>query len=183
MKKNVTYKNFRNWFPVLLFAIVGACGGTLALLISILEINSDASTIILPLPTDGFILLSLSIILLYITYEYLPRLEQLMTTDNKDDIEARLTTLTKALSDAGQIINSIEQEISSRQELVSKLETQKALAERAITLNKEQVEAVTALLNQEISKQSKADAKREFLKDLSFFIAGVIVTIALGQLG
>ncbi len=183
MKHNVDYKTIGNWLPVLIVISLTFCGGMLALLTGTLEMSASALSIPLSMPTDGFIFLLLSIILLYIVFDNLPRLERLRTAASKDGLDTRLNALTQALNDAGQTIDSIEHEILSRQALVDKLQAQKTLAEKAITLNKEQVEAITALLNQEISKQSKADARREFLKDMAFFIAGIIVTVFLGQLG
>ena len=102
---------------------------------------------------------------------------------DSQDLNARLNTLVNALGDAGRIISAIETEIESRQELVQKLESQKAIAEKAITLSKEQVDAVSAILSQQVSQQSEKDSRRELLKDILIFAAGIIVTLLLHWLG
>jgi chromosome segregation ATPase len=99
------------------------------------------------------------------------------------DLNARLGALTHALDDAGRIISAIEIEIESRQELVGKLESQKAIAENAITLSKEQVDAVAAILSRQVSQQSEKDSRRELIKDILIFSAGIITSLLLHWLG
>jgi hypothetical protein len=99
------------------------------------------------------------------------------------NLNTRLSALTQALEDAGQVINSIEFEIQSRQDLVNKLESQKAIAEKAITLSKEQVDAVAAILSHQVSRRSDADSRRELFKDIAIFVAGIMVSVILHWLG
>jgi len=105
------------------------------------------------------------------------------TKTRSQNLETRLGELTSALTDAGRIISAIEVEIHGRQELVSRLERQKVLAERAIELSREQVDAVSALLSEHVTKQSKKDQRLELLRDVLFFFAGVLITILLSSLG
>jgi low affinity Fe/Cu permease len=73
----------------------------------------------------------------------------------KQTLDTRLQELINSLSQAGSAISGIEREIDSRQELAEKLEKQKMIAEEAIKLSKEQVDAVSALLSKQL--QNKAE--------------------------
>jgi hypothetical protein len=165
--------------PGMAFLTITAAG--MALVFSLLKFT-NLSALIFFFPSDAIILLMLSVVLLYLSYEKLPELIK-RNWSQPNNLDARLATLTQALSESSQIINAIELEMKSRQSLVEKLETQKAIAEKTISLSKEQVDAVSALLSQEVSKQSKADARHELFKDLMFFIAGILVTLALNYFG
>jgi len=99
------------------------------------------------------------------------------------DLNSRLHELTQALTDAGSVISAMETEIQSRQELATQLERQKAIAEQAIKLSREQVDAVSALLSEQVSKQNKLSARRELIKDIALFATGIFVTIILRKLG
>lgn len=99
------------------------------------------------------------------------------------DLNNRLKTLTDALAEAARIVSAIETEVKSREQLVNKLEQQMKLAEQAISLSKEQVAAVSALLSEQVAKQSQKDERRDLVKDMLFFIAGILLTLLLSSIG
>lgn len=92
-------------------------------------------------------------------------------------LDDRLGNLIRELSIAASAVNEIEAEIRARQTLVATLETQKEIAERTIELSSEQVDAVAAILSEQVSRQSKKDFRQELAKDMAIFILGVIVTL------
>jgi hypothetical protein len=101
----------------------------------------------------------------------------------KQTLDTRLQELINSLSQAGSAISGIEREIDSRQELAEKLEKQKMIAEEAIKLSKEQVDAVSALLSKQVAKQSRKDSRADWIKQIFFFVLGVLVTILLAKSG
>jgi len=107
--------------------------------------------------------------------------ESYTSTTLPQDLSTRIRILTMALEESGKVINAIETEIESRKELVTKLETQKAVAERAITLSREQVDAVSALLSDQVSRQSKKDFRIELVKDIAIFVSGIVITLLINR--
>ena len=79
--------------------------------------------------------------------------------------------MTNSLTQDGNAISAIEREINGRQELVEKLEKQKV------------IDAVSALLSEQVSKQRRQDNKIDWIKQILFFILGVLATIVLTKLG
>ncbi|MEL7524014.1 MAG: hypothetical protein AAGJ80_20735, partial [Cyanobacteria bacterium J06553_1] len=57
--------------------------------------------------------------------------------------------------------------------LVTQLERQKIVAEEAIRLSREQVDAVSALLSEKVSRENQAESRRALIRDFLFLIAGI----------
>jgi hypothetical protein len=166
-------RNLNLLFPDILLVLVGLA----AILIGLKErfSSSNRSLDVLILLILGVIALALSFIFdsKGIFAQHHPRS---VPPQNLDD---RLAKLTQALTEAGNVISSIESEIQSRQSLVQQLESQKVIAEQAIKLSKEQVDAVAALLSEQVAKQSREDSRRDKLRDVFFFALGVLVSFLL----
>ena len=99
------------------------------------------------------------------------------------NLKSTLEILSKVLEEAGNIIDNIEGEIQNKKELVKQLERQRSVAQQAIRLSGEQVNAVTALFMEQITTKSNEDSRRELRKDILIFILGVLAPILLKWLG
>lgn len=128
--------------------------------------------------SDSIVFLCLSVILMYLAWDKAgePSKYQLPQTQ---DLDSRLSTLTKALAEAGQTVGAIEAEIESRQVLVTQLERQKIVAEEAIRLSREQVDAVSALLSEKVSRENQAESRRALIRDFLFLIAGIAIPLII----
>ena len=152
-------------------------GVTLAMLISFTD-NNDFSQG----PINATMLLMLAVLILQ-TSKFIESSDNEAVHTEKQTLDTRLLELTNSLAQAGNAISAIEREINGRQELVEKLEKQKVIAEEAINLSKDQVDAVSALLSEQVSKQRGQDNKIDWIKQILFFILGVLATIVLTKLG
>jgi chromosome segregation ATPase len=102
---------------------------------------------------------------------------------SKTDLDSRIRQLVAALSDASAAIASIESEIESRRHLVDSLESQKRIAENAITLSKAQVDAVAQLLKLEITQSDQRSERRDYLLFGGGVLVSAIVALTLRLFG
>ncbi len=99
------------------------------------------------------------------------------------DLATRITTLANQLTNSLDLIASIEREVKARQELVKQLESQKEIAQAAVSLTKTQVDALAQLLNIEIQKGEKRSAARDYILFTAGIFASLAVTIILKAFG
>jgi flagellar basal body-associated protein FliL len=98
--------------------------------------------------------------LLSTTINLSQELQQARTTQQIQDgpLSSRLEALSSNLAITSESIRQVESDIERTKALVADLEKKKLLYEEAITLNRDQVEAVAFLLDQ----QQKEENKRSF---------------------
>lgn len=99
-----------------------------------------------------------------------------LTPPKADDLPTQITALTQSLNGAAKTIGEIERQIKQRQLLVEQLEREAQTASNLKTLNKDQLDAVAAVLNREI----KSDQSHNFwgTQALAFFYAAVGVALS-----
>jgi hypothetical protein len=139
----------------------------------------------LPNRTETYLILVASATMFYVVFgDLMIRALHLRQERQKaEQLPERLQQLTDALSIAAATVTEIEAELEKRREIVGQLETQKAIAERAIELTGEQVEAVASILRFQITAQSKRDFRAEIARDILFFVLGVAASYILNRLG
>jgi hypothetical protein len=94
-----------------------------------------------------------------------------------------LQQLTTTLNDASNVISDIEIELKTKQALVEELEKQKGIVERAIELNREQVEAIVTLLGRPVVEQSRRDNRQQVILSVVFLFLGIFLSVILRALG
>ena len=91
----------------------------------------------------------------------------------------RISSLQAELGKSLEAITAIEQAIAQRKELVDRLEVQRSIAEQAIDLSKEQVDAVAQILNLQLQKESGRAFRRDIVVNVIvaaiFFLLGYIM--------
>lgn len=123
------------------------------------------------------IILFLAILFFYLEWD---KERVLNATSVRTHFDTRLEELIRSLTEAGNAIGAIEVELQTKQALVEQLEQQKKIAEQAISLSKDQVEAVVALFAQPVTEESKRSARSQLIQNFIFLILGVILSFLVG---
>jgi hypothetical protein len=92
-----------------------------------------------------------------------------------ETIQSRIETLSGSLKDAAAIIAEIEREVNQRRDLVSELERKARLAEQLRAANKEEVEAISLLLREELGRNESRNFWSSFVQNAFFMLAGAFV--------
>ncbi len=93
----------------------------------------------------------------------------------EETFEDRVERAVGALTDANAIVGQLESEIAVRKAAVERLQEHQKLLE----LDKEQVQAVANLLQGETRKETRRATRIGVGSNFLFFLAGVLVTLAL----
>ena len=107
----------------------------------------------------------------------------LSSKNNKEEtLEDRINKLTIALKESSHLVTEVENEISSRQQLVEELQKDAEKYEKLVSINQEQVDAVAQLLQGELRKESNKSFVKGIIVNFIFFIlgAGVSILISIG---
>lgn len=94
-------------------------------------------------------------------------------------LEKRIELLTKSLNESVSVIDQIQLEIEERQELVKKLKRDADIYSEVYKLKKNEVDAVSQLLREEILRNNKKTQLEGFFQNLLFFIIGSIVSLII----
>jgi len=86
----------------------------------------------------------------------------------------RINKLTSALKESSRLVSEVEGEIAERQSLVAELQRDAERYQQLVTINKEQVEAVTQLLQGELRKEGSKSFWKGVLVNFIFFGLGVL---------
>jgi Fe2+ transport system protein B len=88
----------------------------------------------------------------------------------------KLVTLSERLESASSAISEVEAEIEKTKKLVDELEQKKNLYEQVVNTNREQVEAISLLLNE----QRRQDEAKSFWIDT---VIGLLINLAIMFVG
>jgi hypothetical protein len=93
-----------------------------------------------------------------------------------ETLEIRINKLSSALKESSRLVSEVEGEISKRQSLVAELQADAARYQRLVSINKEQVEAVTQLLQGELRKEGNKSFWKGVLVNFIFFGLGALLS-------
>jgi ABC-type multidrug transport system fused ATPase/permease subunit len=99
-----------------------------------------------------------------------------------DSLESRISRLGKALQESSALISEMESEIQDRHKLAAKLAKDAESYQQLITLNREQVEAISSALRTEIAAEGKRAFWKNFAQNLGFFVAGAVASLFIAIL-
>lgn len=99
-----------------------------------------------------------------------------------DSLESRISRLGKALQESSALISEMETEIQDRHRLATKLAEDAKSYQRLITLNQEQVEAISSALRTEIAAENKRAFWKNFAQNFGFFVAGALASLLIAVL-
>lgn len=100
----------------------------------------------------------------------------------EDSVEERMTRLTSALSEAVHFTREIESEIATRSKLADKLQKDITTYNSLLEVKKEEVEAISQVLRQELRQEAKRSFWKDFCVNFLFFALGVGATLLIGWL-
>lgn len=92
-------------------------------------------------------------------------------------LEERINSLTTALKESVKLIDTIQSEIDSKQQLADRLQKDIAIADNLIKLKKPEVEAITQVLRTELDAQEKKSFYKDVAINAGFFLAGAVVSV------
>lgn len=93
-----------------------------------------------------------------------------------ETLELRINKLSSALKESSRLVSEVEGEIEKRQALVAELQADAARYQQLVAINKEQVEAVTQLLQGELRKEGNKSFWKGVLVNFVFFVLGALVS-------
>jgi len=93
-----------------------------------------------------------------------------------ETLEIRINKLSSALKESSRLVSEVEGEIAKRQSLVAGLQADAERYQQLVTINKEQVEAVTQLLQGELRKEGSKSFWKGVLANFIFFALGVFLS-------
>ena len=96
---------------------------------------------------------------------------------NNLDLSKRIEIVSEDMKNTANELASIQSELQQRIELVDKLNNDAKNAEAIIDMSKDQVDAVSAILNSELNKSNNQNFWVSFAMNVFFMILGSIVTI------
>lgn len=91
-------------------------------------------------------------------------------------LEIRINKLSSALKESSRLVSEVEGEIEKRQSLVAELQADAVRYQRLVSINKEQVEAVTQLLQGELRKEGDKSFWKGVLVNFIFFALGALLS-------
>jgi peptidoglycan hydrolase CwlO-like protein len=100
-------------------------------------------------------------------------------TVQRQTIQDRIGSLTKALGEATTLISHIESEIQARSALAEQLQKDIDEYNKITELKKPEVEAVAQLLRGELQKEGRSTFWKGFALNFVFFILGAAVSIII----
>ncbi len=99
------------------------------------------------------------------------------TSGGGETTEARVTRLTRSLTEASKLITEIEREIQKRTQLATTLQEQVNTYNELAALRKSEVEAVAQALRGELRNEGKRSFWQGFAMNFFFFLLGVVFTV------
>jgi len=113
-----------------------------------------------------------------IGFEYLKiRLERKVREKRGETTSERIGKLSRALTDATNLIGGIERELKERHRLVEKLREDCDRYDQLAKLKASEVEAVVQSLRGELRQEGKRSFWQSVALNFVFFVSGVLVTI------
>lgn len=110
--------------------------------------------------------------------EYLKiRLERKVREKRGETTSERIEKLSRALTDATNLIGGIERELKERHRLVEKLREDCDRYDQLAKLKASEVEAVVQSLRGELRQEGKRSFWQSVALNFVFFVSGVLVTI------
>jgi gas vesicle protein len=91
-------------------------------------------------------------------------------------LEDKVAVLTSSLNQAAKAISEVESEVRNRQQLADKLRKDAEEARKIVTLNKEQVEAVSQALRGQLQQRERATYWRRLAENFFFAVLGVALS-------
>lgn len=95
-------------------------------------------------------------------------------------LEDKMRKLLWPSEDIIYLVSDIEAEISQRMALVEKLKNESESFERLASLNKEQADVVSDLLQGQLRSESKRTFWQGFVVNGLLFILGIVATVLIG---
>lgn len=126
-----------------------------------------------------------SIVLILLAYLVVKdiHLKDFLPKKNTDTIDSLIKSLSESIQNTSQKIKEMENELNYRKELLDDLAVKKEMAEKAINLTEDQVNAIASILNLEIRKENKKSSRQELMKDIILFLLGFGVNYLLIHFG
>lgn len=110
--------------------------------------------------------------------EYLKlRIDRKIREKRGETTAQRIEKLSRALTDATNLIGGIERELNERHRLVEKLREDCARYDALAKLKASEVEAVVQSLRGELRQEGKRSFWQSALMNLVFFLAGIVASI------
>ena len=110
--------------------------------------------------------------------EYLKiRLERKVREKRGETTSERIEKLSRALTDATNLIGGIERELKERHRLVEKLREDCDRYDQLAKLKASEVEAIVQSLRGELRQEGKRSFWQSVALNFVFFVSGVVVTI------
>lgn len=103
-------------------------------------------------------------------------LQLLVERAEQGTIEERVENLSASLKSTAQIITQIEQEVTSRQELVEKLKRDAQTARQLAKLNREEAEAVAQAIRGEIERSDERRFWWNVAQGLGLVLFGALIS-------